>query len=66
MDKIKEHIPSPPLKTVIFEIHAKARNQPTSPYQDVIITINPGAVDIREVILRREHITQVNVVSLDR
>ncbi|KAI9307978.1 hypothetical protein BJ944DRAFT_157056 [Cunninghamella echinulata] len=66
IEKIKEHIPASPSKTVMFEIHAKARNQPALPYQDIIITINPGAVDIKEVILRRDHITQVNMVSLDR
>ncbi|KAG0172139.1 hypothetical protein DFQ28_004291 [Apophysomyces sp. BC1034] len=64
--RIKGILPNPFGKSSSFEIHAQARNQPIVPYKPVILHMNEGYVDLKKVVLKRNIVTEIDWVSLDR
>ncbi|KAI8376071.1 uncharacterized protein BYT42DRAFT_373527 [Radiomyces spectabilis] len=64
--RISEILPSPFSKIAYFEIHANARNQPALPYKPVIMYMNQGHVELQKVVMRKDTITEIDWISLDR
>ncbi|ORX43861.1 hypothetical protein DM01DRAFT_1340618 [Hesseltinella vesiculosa] len=65
IDGIAAQLPDPFGKTACFEIHAQARNQPTLPYQPIIMTLNPGGVMLTKVVVKKDRLAEVDWVMND-
>jgi hypothetical protein len=66
MERISDMLPSSFSKSAVFEIHAKARNQPILPYQPVIMYMSQGVVELKKVVASSNAITEINWCSLER
>ncbi|KAL9548785.1 hypothetical protein MBANPS3_005528 [Mucor bainieri] len=65
--RMSEVLPSAHSRRVSFEIYANARNQPSMPYQPVIMYMkNQGVVELSKVITATNKVTEIDWVSLDR
>ncbi|KAF7729867.1 hypothetical protein EC973_003601 [Apophysomyces ossiformis] len=64
--RIEDILPKYFGRTSFFEIHAQARNQPMLPYKPVILYMNEGIVDLQKVVLKKDVVTEIDWVSLDR
>jgi hypothetical protein len=53
-------------KTLIYEFHCLARNQPTVSYTPTVIHMKQGVIDVRKVALKEKRVVEVDWVSLDR
>ncbi|KAI7877805.1 hypothetical protein K492DRAFT_238925 [Lichtheimia hyalospora FSU 10163] len=63
---ISDILPKPYSRTANFEIHVKARNQPTLPYKPVVLIMNQDIVEFKKVITRKTKVAEIDWVSLDR
>ncbi|KAL9556054.1 hypothetical protein PS6_002548 [Mucor atramentarius] len=65
--KMSEVLPSAHSRRVSFEIYANARNQPSMPYQPVVMYMkNQGVVELTKVVTTTNKVTEIEWVSLDR
>jgi hypothetical protein len=59
-------LPAPYSRSANFEIHAQARNQPTTPYQPVIMHMNQGVVELKKIVVATNKVTEIDWCSLER
>lgn len=66
MDKISEILPDRCDMTSKFEIYAEARNQPSMPYEPVVMEMTMGVVGLKRIVTKVNKVVEVDWVSLDR
>ncbi|CEP08368.1 hypothetical protein [Parasitella parasitica] len=67
MDRMSSILPPAHSRKVSFEIYANARNQPSLPYQPVVMYMkNQGVVELTKIVTSTNKITEIEWVSLDR
>ncbi|KAI9487622.1 MAG: hypothetical protein EXX96DRAFT_553994 [Benjaminiella poitrasii] len=66
ISKISEILPQYYSRSAYFEIHARARNQPITPYQPVVMYMNQGVVELKKVVTSTSKVVEVDWVSLER
>jgi hypothetical protein len=66
MQPIYNVLPEAYSKSGSFEIYANARNQPSMPYQKVVIHMSETVVEWKKIVTKASKVTEIDWVSLDR
>ncbi|KAI8985990.1 hypothetical protein BDB01DRAFT_842815 [Pilobolus umbonatus] len=64
--QLDEILPPSCSKSAYFEIHGVARNQPSMPYEPIVMYMNQGVVELKKVVVSTKTMIEINWVALER
>ncbi|KAI7893762.1 uncharacterized protein EV154DRAFT_500723 [Mucor mucedo] len=66
INQMSDLLPEAYGRSAYFEMYADARNQPSVPYEPVVMYMSQGVVELKKIVTKTNKVTEIDWVSLDR